>query len=139
MLCEQAKSSGIYLIGGSIPERDSSNKLYNTAIVVNRQGNIIAKHRKVHLFDIDVPGKVKFKESDSLTAGNNITFFNTEYGNIGTCVLTRFAYLRAHSFRLHTYPLVLLTYILTRFAYICTHSSRLHTYLTPIHRHWYLL
>lgn len=83
MLCEQAKCSGIYLIGGSIPERDSSNKLYNTAIVVNREGNIVAKHRKVHLFDIDVPGKVKFKESDSLTAGNDVTFFNTEYGNIG--------------------------------------------------------
>lgn len=81
MLCEQAKANNIYLIGGSIPERDSSNKLYNTAIVVNRKGDIVAKHRKVHLFDIDVPGKVKFKESDSLTAGNNVTFFNTEYGN----------------------------------------------------------
>ncbi len=65
---------------------------------MNRDGNIIAKHRKVHLFDIDVPGKVKFKESDSLTAGNNITFFNTEYGNIGTYALIRLADVRTHSY-----------------------------------------
>lgn len=44
-------------------------------------GDLIAKHRK--LLDIDIPGKIKFKESDVLSAGDKITFFPTEWGNVG--------------------------------------------------------
>ncbi|KAF9421206.1 hypothetical protein BGZ94_008913 [Podila epigama] len=73
-----------YLIGGSIPERDAKdNKVYNTCTVYNPAGERIATHRKVHLFDIDVPGKIRFQESETLTAGNQLTHFDTEYGKIG--------------------------------------------------------
>lgn len=34
-------------------------------------------HRKVHLFDIDIPGKIKFKESETLSAGSSINKFDT--------------------------------------------------------------
>lgn len=44
---------------------------------------MVAKHRKVHLFDIDIPGKQTFKESDSLTGGNGITTFTAPFGKIG--------------------------------------------------------
>lgn len=40
-------------------------------------GNLIAKHRKVHLFDIDVPGKITFQESKTLSPGNSLTQFET--------------------------------------------------------------
>ncbi|CAG8732086.1 20090_t:CDS:2, partial [Racocetra fulgida] len=54
----------------SIPEReDSTGKMYNTCTVYDPEGSMIAKHRKVHLFDIDIPGKITFKESDSLKFG----------------------------------------------------------------------
>ena len=49
----------------------------------NPNGEIIAKHRKMHLFDIDVKGKIYFKESDTLTAGNQITIAETSFGKIG--------------------------------------------------------
>ncbi|CAG8537043.1 23503_t:CDS:10 [Cetraspora pellucida] len=76
--------SKAYIIGGSIPEReDSTGKLYNTCTVYNPEGSMIAKHRKVHLFDIDIPGKITFKESDSLSAGNSLTHFDTKFGKIG--------------------------------------------------------
>lgn len=42
----------IYLVAGSMPEKDSEGHVYNTAYVFDRQGNQIGKHRKVHLFDI---------------------------------------------------------------------------------------
>eukprot|EP00605_Chrysophyceae_sp_TOSAG23-4_P002508 GSChrysophyteH1.ASY1.ANO1.2771.1 assembled CDS len=71
MLVDAAKSTGMWLIGGSIPERDSEDKLYNTCLVVNPDGAIVGKHRKMHLFDIDVPGRIKFKESEVLTGGND--------------------------------------------------------------------
>eukprot|EP00126_Sphaerothecum_destruens_P015719 Sdes_comp9757_c0_seq1m1273 len=44
---------------------------------------MIGKHRKVHLFDIDVPGKISFQESKVLSAGDSITTFSTPWGRIG--------------------------------------------------------
>lgn len=83
MLVNEAKKLGIWLVGGSVPERCKDGKLYNTCLVINPSGDIVGKHRKVHLFDIDVPGKVTFKESDSLTAGNNVTTAQTPWGGLG--------------------------------------------------------
>ncbi len=45
-LSKAAKENNVYLIGGSIPERDGS-KLYNTCTIFDPNGNLIAKHRKV--------------------------------------------------------------------------------------------
>ena len=56
---------------------------FNTCAVFNPSGNLVAKHRKVHLFDIDVPGKITFKESDTLTGGDGITVFDTPFGRVG--------------------------------------------------------
>jgi omega-amidase len=83
MMSKTSRDLGIYLIGGSIPERSSDGKLYNTCIVFDPQGNQIARHRKVHLFDINIPGKITFYESKVLAPGNDFTHFNTEYGKIG--------------------------------------------------------
>lgn len=45
-LANAAREHKVYLIGGSIPERDGE-KLYNTCTVFDPEGNLIAKHRKV--------------------------------------------------------------------------------------------
>ena len=82
MMCDEAKKHGVYLVGGSVPEREGE-LVYNTCVVVNPDGDIIGKHRKVHLFDIDVPGKITFKESDTLTAGKDVTVFDTPFGRVG--------------------------------------------------------
>ena len=83
LLLKLAKEHGIFLIGGSIPERDASDNIYNTCIIVNPNGEIVAKHRKVHLFDIDVPGGITFKESETLSGGDQVTTFDTPYGKVG--------------------------------------------------------
>ncbi|GAB1300342.1 Omega-amidase NIT2 [Apodemus speciosus] len=75
-LSEAAKESSIYLIGGSIPEEDAG-KLYNTCPVFGPDGNLLVKHRKVHLFDIDVPGKITFQESKTLSPGDSFSTFDT--------------------------------------------------------------
>ena len=77
-----AKENNVYILAGSIPERES-DKLYNTSYLFDKTGQIIAKHRKMHLFDIDVKGKITFKESDVLTAGDEFTIADTEFGKIG--------------------------------------------------------
>ena len=78
-----AKQYGIYLIGGSMPEKDAEGNVYNTSYIFDREGKQIGKHRKVHLFDIDVKGGQTFKESDMLTAGDSDTVFDTEFGKMG--------------------------------------------------------
>lgn len=77
-----ACENNVYILAGSIPEKEE-DKLFNTSYLFDRQGKIIAKHRKMHLFDIDVKDKITFKESDVLTAGNDFTLADTEFGKIG--------------------------------------------------------
>lgn len=90
-LSEAAKSSEVYLVGGSIPEKEG-DKIYNTSTVWNPQGKLVARHRKVHLFDIDIPGGIKFCESDVLSPGNDLTVFSADkykFG-LGICYDVRF-------------------------------------------------
>jgi len=84
-LSKIAKKYHIYLIAGSVPENENG-KIYNTSYVFNREGEMIAKHRKIHLFDIDIKGGQYFKESDSLSSGESVTVFETEFGKIGLCI-----------------------------------------------------
>eukprot|EP00935_MAST-01C_sp_MAST-1C-sp1_P002819 g2819.t1 len=103
MMSEVAKKKKIYLVGGSISERDAvcfrpkvvdadgnnvskAQGVYNTSLVFAPDGSIVAKHRKMHLFDIDVPGGVTFFESDSLTAGDSVTTFDTPFGKCGLAI-----------------------------------------------------
>ncbi|KAJ8526530.1 hypothetical protein K7X08_029007 [Anisodus acutangulus] len=76
MLSEVSRSLKITIIGGSIPEC-SGDKLYNSCGVFGTDGKLLAKHRKIHLFDIDIPGKMTFKESRTLTAGARPTIVDT--------------------------------------------------------------
>ncbi len=85
VLSEAARNNKVYLVAGSMPERDGE-KIYNTSYVFDRDGKQIAKHRKMHLFDCDIPGGANFHESDTLTAGNEVTVFDTEFGKFGLMI-----------------------------------------------------
>ena len=80
-----AKELGIYLIGGSIPELEAG-KVYNTCYCFDREGRMIGKHRKMHLFDIDVKDGIRFMESETLTPGDKMTVIDTEFCKIGIVV-----------------------------------------------------
>ena len=98
------------LPAGSIPEVDAAGRVYNTCVAFGPDGEIVAKHRKVHLFDIDVPGRITFRESDTLTGGDSLATFDTPYGRVGIaiCYDIRFPLLamllRAAGCRLLVYP-----------------------------------
>lgn len=90
-LSKAAASNGVTLVGGSIPEADDGH-LYNTCLVYGPDGALLGRHRKVHLFDIDIPGKISFKESETLTGGERGTVLQTVHGpiGIGICYDIRF-------------------------------------------------
>ncbi|XP_057697374.1 omega-amidase NIT2 isoform X2 [Corythoichthys intestinalis] len=66
LLAQAAKDNKVYLVGGSIPEEEAG-KLYNSCVVFGPDGQLLVKHRKIHLFDIDIPGKIRFQESETLS------------------------------------------------------------------------
>lgn len=84
-LSDAARTNHIWVVGGTFPELDGE-KLYNTCFVFDREGNQVARHRKIHLFDAAVTNGPHFRESDTLTPGSELTLFDTEFGKIGVCV-----------------------------------------------------
>ncbi len=87
-IAEIAKEENIHVLAGSIPELERDDEkdtesIYNTAVFFDNNGKQLGKHRKMHLFDIDVKGKIYFKESDTLSAGNDFTIINTDLARIG--------------------------------------------------------
>jgi omega-amidase len=82
-LSQMAADAGIYLVGGSIPEFHEG-KYYNTCLVFSPKGDLLATHRKIHLVDIDIPGKIAFKESETISPGSSMTVVDVpEYGKLG--------------------------------------------------------
>ena len=90
-LSGMAREFSFYLVAGSMPEL-KDGQVYNTAYVFDRTGQQIAKHRKAHLFDIDVEGGQRFQESETLSPGDQITVFDTEFGRLGLCICFDFRF-----------------------------------------------
>lgn len=84
-MSKAAAENGVYLIAGSMPEREG-DKLYNTSFVFDPDGRQLARHRKAYLFDINVPGKQRFYESETFTPGDEVTVFDTPWGRVGLCI-----------------------------------------------------
>ena len=83
-----AKKYGIHLLIGSIAEKvpNNDNKCYNTSVFFDPKGELIAKYQKMHLFDVDVPGGLCIKESDSIISGDDLVVVDTELGKIGLSI-----------------------------------------------------
>jgi Predicted amidohydrolase len=84
-IAESARENGVWVVAGSFPEREGK-KLFNTSFVFDDLGNEIAHHRKLHLFDINIEGGQRFCESDTFSAGDEITVFDTPFGRMGLMI-----------------------------------------------------
>jgi omega-amidase len=94
-----AKEYGMWIIAGTIPESSIENsKLYNTCTVFDPSGSLVAKYRKMHLFDVSIPGQIEFKESLVLSRGESPS--TVEIGEfkvgLGICFDLRFPELALH-------------------------------------------
>lgn len=85
MLARAAMEERVFVVGGSLPEREGE-QVFNSSFVFDPQGNLIAHHRKIHLFDVDLPGGFSFRESATLSAGKKATVVNTLLGTIGVAI-----------------------------------------------------
>lgn len=80
-----AKRLGVTIHAGSIVEQDG-NKFYNTSYVFGPDGKEIARYRKIHLFDVDVPGGLSYRESDTVSAGDEIVTYQVKGRTVGCSI-----------------------------------------------------
>jgi predicted amidohydrolase len=77
----------VTLVGGSFLERSASDgRSYNTSLLVDPAGTILAAYRKMHLFDVDLPGQVTVRESDGRVPGEDVVTAATALGTIGMSI-----------------------------------------------------
>lgn len=84
-LREIAMKTGSILVGGSMPELEDG-RIYNTCFVFGGDGELLARHRKAHLFDVDIKGGQRFFESETLTKGEGATAVETVSGRIEVAI-----------------------------------------------------
>ncbi len=101
-LASLARELRIHLLGGSILERvPGAAKAFNTSCLFDPDGALIARYRKAHLFDVDIPGHVTIRESDTRQSGAELVSADTALGRIGlsVCYDLRFPELYRHLMR----------------------------------------
>jgi predicted amidohydrolase len=77
----------LLLLLGSLPEKvPGETRVYNTSVLIGPDGRTIATYRKIHLFDIDVPGLAHLKESRAVIPGQDVVVAETECGRIGLSI-----------------------------------------------------
>jgi deaminated glutathione amidase len=82
-----ARELEIYLLAGSITEdAPGHTKRYNTSVLFGPDGERLAVYRKIHLFDVDLPGRVTIKESDAKIPGSEVVTAATSLGPVGLSV-----------------------------------------------------
>jgi deaminated glutathione amidase len=82
-----ARELEIHIVAGSITEHAPGQpKNYNTSVLIGPDGRQLAVYRKIHLFDVDLPGRVKIKESDAKLAGAEVVSAPTALATIGLSV-----------------------------------------------------
>jgi predicted amidohydrolase len=84
---ELARELGIFLLLGSYNERsDEPARCYNTSVLFGPDGATLAAYRKIHLFDVDIPGGVSFAESDTCKPGDGTAVADTPLGRFGLSI-----------------------------------------------------
>lgn len=81
-----AKELNLFIHVGSITETYSDTKSYNTSYVVFPDGELSRRYRKIHLFDIDIPGVSTHKESDFFEAGSTLETVELPFGKAGLSI-----------------------------------------------------
>jgi deaminated glutathione amidase len=84
---ETAREAGVWLLLGGFPEKvPHPERIGNTSLLLDPEGVIRARYRKMHLFDVDVPGGQRFRESDSIAAGEEVVVASTPWGGLGLTI-----------------------------------------------------
>lgn len=86
-MAELARELGVYLLAGSILEAiPASDKAYNTSLLFDPSGALLASYRKIHLFDVDLANGDSLRESDTRAHGSEVVVAQTPLGTLGLSI-----------------------------------------------------
>ena len=86
LLRELARQHGVVIAGGTIPEEiPGDDRVHNTSVVIDADGQVAGVYRKIHLFDVDLPG-ASLQESKGVVAGEERVVAATQAGKLGLSV-----------------------------------------------------
>jgi len=86
-ITQKAVQCGIYIIAGSILEKSEvPDKVYNTSVLIDPKGQVLARYRKIHLFDVVVEGQPPYEESATILPGDRIVTADIECGTVGLTI-----------------------------------------------------
>jgi len=82
-----AKTHRIFVHAGSIMERIAGeDRIHNTSVVFNRDGEEIARYRKIHLFDVTTPDGASYRESETVKPGDAVVTYDCEGVTVGCSI-----------------------------------------------------
>jgi predicted amidohydrolase len=86
-LGEVARRRAVSVHVGSLLERGPApGRFYNTSVLLGRDGEVAAQYRKIHLFDIDAPGEVAYRESERIAPGGEVVVAPAEGMRVGMSI-----------------------------------------------------
>lgn len=88
MLAGAAKDLGLWIVGGTIPLRvPGESRVAAASLVHDASGREVARYDKIHLFDVDVPGRAeRHRESSGMCPGKDVVVVDTPAGKLGMAV-----------------------------------------------------
>lgn len=85
-LRQQAKLHRIWIVGGTIPIRSNGEKIRAACLLINDNGQYVARYDKIHLFDVSIAHQEHYCESKIIDPGNEIVVAETPFGKLGLAV-----------------------------------------------------
>jgi predicted amidohydrolase len=84
---DAARELGMWVHAGSFHEiGPDPEHTYNTTLVFDRSGALAATYRKIHLYDVEIPGRVSYQESASVAPGTAPTSVDVEHARVGLTI-----------------------------------------------------
>ncbi|HEU4621663.1 MAG TPA: carbon-nitrogen hydrolase family protein [Burkholderiaceae bacterium] len=85
-LADAARRHRVWLVGGTVPLAASdANKVLNTTLVFNPQGQRVAQYDKIHLFSFS-KGNEFYDEARTIAPGGRVGVFDAPCGRVGLSI-----------------------------------------------------
>jgi len=83
---DTAREARVWLLLGGFPEKVEGGRIGNTSVLLDPDGRVRARYRKMHLFDVEVPGGQTFRESETVAPGAEAVVAETPWGGLGLSI-----------------------------------------------------
>ena len=80
-----ARERSMWVLGGSVIESDGDH-IFNTSALIDRTGELVARYRKIHLYDVELAGQPPFRESATFAPGEQLITHETDAARVGLSI-----------------------------------------------------